>query len=289
MMRPLLLVLALFALACGSAPPPAAAVPPATPTAMPPATAADAPPPVASTSAAAPAASAPASTPQAGQGVALANGGSGYLSLPQPPGRHPAILVIQEWWGMNDWIKSNADRFASQGYVALAVDLYRGRSTASPDEAHELMRGLPEDRGIADIKAAFDLLAARPDVDPARIGIVGWCMGGGFALDFATVEPRLRAAVVNYGHLFSDAGKIDAIHAALLGNFGAKDRGIPAADVNQFAAQLKGKGKAIDFKEYEGAGHAFMNPNNKEGYDDAAAKDAWGRIDAFFGRTLKGG
>lgn len=238
-----------------------------------------------------------------GQTVAFGNGASGYLALPPAPGgpgapagaaaagatsaRRPAVLVIQEWWGLNDWIRSNADRFASQGYVALAVDLYRGRTASSPDEAHELMRGLPEDRGLGDIKAGFDLLAARADVDPQRVGIVGWCMGGGYALDFATIEPRLRAAVVNYGHLFSDAKKIDSIHAALLGNFGGQDRGIPAADVRSFADSLKAKGKDVDFKVYEPDGHAFMNPNNAHGYDAAAASNAWERIDAFFARTLK--
>jgi carboxymethylenebutenolidase len=224
-----------------------------------------------------------------GQAVPLANGGSGYLALPAPGPRHAAILVIQEWWGMNDWIKTNTDRFATQGYVSFAVDLYRGRSATSAEEAHELMRGLPEDRGLGDIKAAFDLLAARPDVDPARIGIVGWCMGGGYALDFATVEPRLRAAVVNYGHLFTDAAKIGAIHAALLGNFGATDRGIPAADVAAFEALLRSQGKDIDFKEYDGAGHAFMNPSNSQGYDASASADAWGRVDAFFAKQLGGG
>ena len=189
---------------------------------------------------------------------------------------------------MNDWVKENAERFAAQGYVALAVDLYRGRTATTPDEAHELMRALNEDRGIADMKAAFDLLAARPDVDPKHIGVIGWCMGGGYALDFTTVEPRLRAAVVNYGHLETDPAKIDAIKASLLGNFGGKDRGILPADVKQFESDLKAKGKEIDFKVYDGDGHAFMNPNNKAGYDDATSKDAWRRIDAFFTRTLKG-
>lgn len=225
--------------------------------------------------------------PHPGQAVSLTNGGSGYLAPPSSPGAaHAALLVIQEWWGMNDWVKSNADRFASQGYTALAVDLYRGRSATSAEEAHELMRGLPEDRAMADIKAAFNLLAARPDVDPTRIGIVGWCMGGGYALEFATVEPRLRAAVVNYGHLFTDPAKIGPIHAALLGNFGATDRGIPAEDVLSFESQLRAQGKNIDFKEFEGAGHAFMNQSNTQGYDAAAARDAWIRIDAFFTKEL---
>ena len=106
--------------------------------------------------------------------------GSGYLSVPPAPGKKPALIVIQEWWGVDDWIREQTDRFAKQGYVALAVDLYRGRSTKSPEEAHELMRGMPEDRAMADLKAGIDYLSSRPDVDPERIGVIGWCMGGGY-------------------------------------------------------------------------------------------------------------
>jgi carboxymethylenebutenolidase len=223
-----------------------------------------------------------------GPRVAFPNGGSGWLQAPATPGKHPAILVIQEWWGLDDWIKEDVARFAGQGYVALAVDLYRGRATSDPGEAHELSRGLPEDRAMEDMKAGFDFLAARADVDPARIGIVGWCMGGGYALAFAVAEPRLRAAVVNYGRLVTAAPKIEAIHAALLGNFAGQDRGIAPADVRAFAEALKADHKDADVKLFDGAKHAFMNPNNKDAYDAVAANEAWARIDAFFARTLKG-
>lgn len=218
-------------------------------------------------------------------------GGNGraYVVAPPGEGKHPAIVVIQEWWGLNDWIEDNADRFAGQGYVAAAVDLYRGKATDNPDIAHELMRGLDEDRGIADLKATVDLLAARPDVDPARIGAIGWCMGGGFALKIAAREPRLKAVVVNYGHLLSSPEAMDAIQPALLGNFAENDAGIPPADVNAFAAALQQKGKSVDFKVFPGVGHAFMNPSNKKGYDAAATKDAWARIDAFFDAKLRAG
>jgi carboxymethylenebutenolidase len=211
----------------------------------------------------------------------------GYLALPAgDKGPHPAIIVIQEWWGLNDWVREQTDRFAKQGYVALAVDLYRGRSTASADEAHELMRGLPEDRAMADLKGGFNYLAARRDVDPKRIGVIGWCMGGGYSLMLAASEPRLAAAVVNYGHLMTDPKTIQGIKVPLLGNFGAEDRGIPAADVKAFEATLHKEGKAADFKVYDGAGHAFMNPNNKGGYVAAAAADAWQRTDRFFAEHL---
>jgi carboxymethylenebutenolidase len=220
--------------------------------------------------------------------VDLEGGGKGYLVLPDGNGKRPAVIVIQEWWGLNDWIRENTARFAKQGYVALAVDLYRGRSTTDSGEAHELMRGLPEDRALADLKAGLRFLAAREGVDADRIGSVGWCMGGGYSLGFATAEPRLRAAVINYGRLVTAPERIAALRGALLGNFGGTDRGIPADDVRTFDSQLKAAKKDADIKIFDGNGHGFMNPNNKEGYDAAAASEAWSRIDAFFARTLKG-
>ena len=233
-------------------------------------------------------ASAPdAAPPPAGQPARFGDT-QGYLALPKDTaGKHPAVIVIQEWWGLDDWIKQQTDRFAGQGYVALAPDLYRGKVAKSPDEAHELMRGMPEDRAIADLKASFAYLASRDDVDPERIGVIGWCMGGGYALALATVEPRLRATAINYGRLVTDPNSITKLNSQILGNFGSADRGIPVEDVKAFGANLTKYGKLGDIKIYEGAGHAFMNPNNKEGYDAAAAQDAWGRIDRFFSRTLR--
>ena len=209
---------------------------------------------------------------------------SGYLALPAPPstGRKPAIIVIQEWWGLNDWVEQQANRFAGQGYVALAVDLYRGKVAADPEEAHELMRGLPEDRAIADLKAGFDYLTKRPDVDPERIGVVGWCMGGGYALAFATAEPRLKATVINYGRLVTDFDTIAKLNAPILGNFGDEDRGIPVEDVKKFGQTLTKAGKLGDIKIYEGEGHGFMSK------ESAATSDAWNRIDGFFKRNLRG-
>jgi len=213
---------------------------------------------------------------------------SGYLALPSSAdAKKPAIIVIQEWWGVDDWVREQTARFADQGYVALAPDLYRGRKTSSPDEAHELARGLPRDRAMADLKAAIDYLSTRPDVDPTHIGVIGWCMGGGYALELATTDPRVKATVVNYGSLVTDPAAITRITGQILGNFGGADRGIPVEDVKAFGAKLTMYGKLGDIKIYDGAGHAFMNPNNKEGYNEAAAKDAQGRIDRFFGRTLR--
>ncbi len=211
----------------------------------------------------------------------------GYLSLPDTPGKHPAVVVIQEWWGLNDWVKQQADRFAKQGYVVLAVDLYRGKVASDAGLAHELSRGLPEDRGIADLRAGVDYLVKRDDVKSSKIGVIGWCMGGGYSLGLALADPRIAAAVINYGHLVTDPNTIARIHAPMLGNFGANDQGITPADVKAFDAALSKAGKSFDAKIYDGAGHGFMNPNNTLGYAAAAADDAWKRIDAFFQKQLR--
>src|ERR1700721_421430 len=106
----------------------------------------------------------------------------GFRAVPDKPGIYPGIIVIHEWWGLNDWVKEQTEKLAAQGYVALAVDLYRGKVAADPSEAHELMRGLPQDRAIRDLQAAFAYLGTRKDVRAERIGSIGWCMGGGLSL-----------------------------------------------------------------------------------------------------------
>jgi len=211
----------------------------------------------------------------------------GLLYLPSGGGAHPAIVVIHEWWGLVDWVKQQASDYADQGYVVLAVDLYRGKTAADPETAHELMRGLPQDRGIRDLVAAVTYLKTRKDVNPARIGAVGWCMGGGYAAQLAIAEPSLRAAAINYGSLPTDPASLSKINARILGNFGGLDKGIPASDVDAFAAAMKADGKPVDVKIYPDAGHAFENPNNKSGYQPADAADAKERISKFFTQTLK--
>lgn len=212
---------------------------------------------------------------------------SGFLALPDGRGKHPALVVIHEWWGLNDQIKGEAQKFAGQGYVALAVDLYRGKVATTADEAHELMRGVPDDRGMRDLEAAFAYLASRRDVEANKIGSVGWCMGGGWSIRLAMSEPKLAACAVNYGSLPTEASNIAKIKAPVLGNFGAEDRGITPESVRAFAAAMKTAGKPCDVKIYEGAGHAFENPNNKDGYRPEAATDAWARMTAFFKKNLK--
>jgi carboxymethylenebutenolidase len=211
---------------------------------------------------------------------------SGYLATPDGPGKKPAVVVIHEWWGLNDFARRKADGFAKQGYVALAVDLYRGKVTADPDTAHQLMRGMPNDRALRDMKAAVAWLRARPDVDGAKVGSVGWCMGGGLSLDLAVAEPTLSGAVIYYGHLMTDPSTIAALKVPLLGNFGGQDEGIPVEDVQAFEAAAKKAGKSVDFKIYPDAGHGFASAKDPKVFRPADAKDADARTDAFFARVL---
>jgi carboxymethylenebutenolidase len=212
---------------------------------------------------------------------------SGFLAMPEKPGRYPALVVVHEWWGLTDWVKEQAQKLAEQGYIALAVDLYKGQVTTDPEVAHELMRGLPQDRAVSDLKAGFAYLATRKDVDRDHIGSIGWCMGGGYALQLAIHEPHLAACVVNYGALPTDPNDIQQIFAPVLGSFGANDRGITPADVQGFEKTMRGMNRRIDVKIYDGAGHGFENSTNTAGYRPDAAADAWARTLAFLGKTMK--
>jgi carboxymethylenebutenolidase len=209
------------------------------------------------------------------------------LHTPSGKGPFPAIIVIHEWWGLNDWVKDQAAKLADQGYVALAIDLYRGKVATTPDMAHEIMRGVPEDRAKRDLHAAFEFLQSQPNVKKNRIGAIGWCMGGGYALDVALQEPTLAADVINYGHLATDTDSLKKINAPILGLFGGQDQGITPDDVHKFEASMKRLGKKIDIKIYDDAGHAFENPNNKTGYRADDAADAWKRTVSFLSDTLK--
>jgi carboxymethylenebutenolidase len=209
------------------------------------------------------------------------------LYTPAGKGPFPAIIVIHEYWGLNDWVKDQAAKLADQGYVTLAIDLYRGKVATTPDMAHEIMRGVPEDRAQRDLHAAFEFLQSQHNVRKDRIGSIGWCMGGGYSLDVALQEPTLAADVINYGHLATDPDAIRKINAPILGLFGGQDHGITPDDVHKFEATMKQLGKKIDVKIYYDAGHAFENPNNKTGFRPDDAADAWKRTVSFFAETLK--
>lgn len=212
---------------------------------------------------------------------------TGYLAVPGKPGRYPALVVIHEWWGLTPWVKSETRKFADAGYVALAVDLYHGKVTNNPKMARELMTHLPHARAINDMKAAFNYLASRKDVEPNHIGSVGWCMGGGYSLQLAIHEPRLAACVVNYGELPTDRNELRKITAPVLGTFGGKDPVITPAEVTAFEKTMKELHKPLSAKTYPDATHAFEDSANKAGYRPADAADAWTRTITFLNKTLK--
>jgi carboxymethylenebutenolidase len=232
-----------------------------------------------------------AAAPAGEQGVTFKSGGeqaSGLLVTPEGQGPFPATIVIQEWWGLNDWVKDQARALAKEGYVALAVDLYRGKVATKQEDAHQLMMGTPPDQALRDLRAGFAYLESHPSVKKDRIGTIGWCMGGRYALQLATLEPKLAAAVAYYGAPPTEPAAIAAIQAPVLGSFGAEDKGPTPEQAQAFEEAMKKAGKTVDVKVYPGAGHAFANVNNPwGGYRKEAAEDAWARTTAFLAKHLK--
>jgi carboxymethylenebutenolidase len=208
------------------------------------------------------------------------------IYTPDGKGPFPGILVIHEWWGLDDWVKDQASKLSDLGYVALAVDLYRGKVATTADEAHEIMRGVPDDRAARDLHAAFEFLKSQPNVKRDRIASIGWCMGGGYSFNVALQEPTLTADVINYGHLATEPESLKKINASILGIFGGQDRGIPVEDVRKFEQTMKHLGKKVEIVIYPNAGHAFENPNNKAGYRPDDAADAWKRTVKFLAEML---
>ena len=202
---------------------------------------------------------------------------------PSPPG----VLVIHEWWGLNDNIRSMARQLAAEGYAALAVDLYGGRVAEEPALARELMQAA-QSRPVAiqaNLRQAHAYLVDR--IGAPRTGSIGWCFGGGVSLEAALLLPgELDAAVVYYGRVVTDRKRLERLDTPVLGLFGGADRGIPVESVRAFEAALRELGKTAEIHIYPGAAHAFANPSGTR-YDAAAAEDAWARTLAFLKQTLE--
>lgn len=212
---------------------------------------------------------------------------SAYLAEPQSSGKHPALIVIHEWWGLTDWIKQDAREFARRGYVALAIDLYHGKLASDPSQAYKLMMSVPRERAITDLRSGFEYLIGMKNVEPSKIGVIGWCMGGSYSFIAATHLPGLAACVIDYGNVATTASGVSAIHCPVLCNFAALDQAYTPAMGRAFAAAMRKAGKRIEFYEYPDVNHAFMNPNNTTGYDKVQSNIAWIRIYRFLGTYLK--
>jgi carboxymethylenebutenolidase len=222
----------------------------------------------------------PTSAPVPGKGTTIDLAGTkAYLSLPSGTGPFPAIVVIHEWWGLNANIEHWADRLASAGWAALAVDLYGGVVATEPDAAMAAMKAVDNAKAAATITAAFDFLAKDPRVLATKRAVIGWCFGGGWSLQTALAHPELDGAIIYYGQLETDPTKLSAIKARILGIFGTRDKGIPPEKVAEFEAALKQAGVRAEIHSYD-AEHAFANPSNPK-YDQTSAADAWKHVLAF--------
>jgi carboxymethylenebutenolidase len=213
----------------------------------------------------------------------------GFLAMPADAAEPlPGLIVIHEWWGLNDNIKAMTRRLAGEGYVALAVDLYGGSTATTTEQAQELMGAVVNapDAARANLKQAYEYLEKYAFAP--RIGSIGWCLGGGWSLETAMLFPeQLDAMVMFYGQFLNDKDVLEPLRMPMLGLFGAEDASLPVDDVVAFRRTLNGLGKSAKILIYPGADHAFANPSGGN-YNAEAATQAWEETRTFLASNLKG-
>lgn len=219
-----------------------------------------------------------------------ANGGTanGYLAVPSS-GRGPGVIVIQEWWGLNDQVKGVANMLAKEGFTALSPDFYGGKAAAmgEPDKAGKLMMELQRDDAAKVARGAAKYLRAQKVVSSQKVGVIGFCMGGGLAMLTAAVAPDDIAAVVNcYGVGPQQPTDVSGIRAPVLGIFGGKDHMANAEAIAKLERDLKSAGTMFEKHVYPDADHAFLNEQRKDAYREADARDAWSKIIPFLRQHL---
>ncbi len=213
-----------------------------------------------------------------------------FAARPQGGGPYPAVIVIQEWWGLNDHIKDVAARFAREGYVALAPDLYSrlgNKVTADPNEAGQLMMSLEKKDGVEDLLAVVKHLKSAAGVKADRIGVTGYCMGGSYTTLLACHSADVKAAAAFYGEV-PDDDTLARLHCPLLYVYGTEDGWIQRKDVDRLRETLKRHGKTAEVQIYAGAPHAFFNDTRPDVYREKEARDAWQRMLALFRQQLAG-
>jgi carboxymethylenebutenolidase len=224
-----------------------------------------------------------------GETVAFpANGrtAEGYLALP-PSGRGPGVIVVQEWWGLVDHITDIADRFARQGFVVLAPDLYHGEKTKSPDQAQKLLMALNISETAKDLRGAATFLRSRPDVQPRKVAAVGFCMGGQLALFAATAHPDVIDSAVNFYGIHPKVDPdVSRLSGPVLAHFGRRDKSVNEQTARALVERIKAAGKTVEAYFYD-AGHAFFNDQRPEAYHRPSAELAWDRTIEFLRRALQ--
>ena len=213
--------------------------------------------------------------------------GGGYLATPAS-GSGPGIVVIQEWWGLVDHIKTVAERLATAGFVALAPDFYNGQTTTSPDEAGKLMMALNIDEAEKKLRSAVDCVISRRETTGALVGTVGFCMGGQLSLYAACANVKVGACVDFYGIHPNVKPALANLKAPVLGFFAENDGFVSPDAAHQLESDLKAAGKQVDFTVFEGADHAFFNDTRAEVYHEHYATECWDRMIMFYNQHLKG-
>ena len=212
-----------------------------------------------------------------------------FAVAPSVKERRPAIILVQEWWGLNDHMKDVARRYAKEGYVALVPDLFSrlgNRVTTDANEAGKLMNALPQADGLTDLQASIAFLKTAPEVEGSKIGVTGFCMGGSYALMLPCVSRDVKATVAFYGQVPDPDTPLQHLACPLLYIYGEDDGWITKTDVQRLATALKKYNKPGAIKTYPGASHAFFNDTRPEVYRPAEAKDAWNRAVAFVRQHL---
>jgi carboxymethylenebutenolidase len=222
-----------------------------------------------------------------GEMVTFASSGGiaeGYLAKPAS-GKGPGVIVIQEWWGLNDNIKGIADRFAAEGYLALAPDLYHGKVTAEPDEAGKIMMELKMEEAAKELSGAYDFLRDHAN-GTGKVGSVGFCMGGRLSLFISTLKP-IDATVIYYGVMMGEQPDITKLQGPLLGHYAENDGWIPVTAVRDLEKKIQDAGKQAQFHVYPGTDHGFFNDTRPEAHNVEASKLTWERTLAFYAQHLK--
>lgn len=212
----------------------------------------------------------------------------GYLAQPEAEGTYPGVIMIHEWWGLNENIEDMARLLAHEGYVVLAVDIYEGSVAENSDQARVLAGTAREntEKSVANMQAAIDYLQTLPAVEDQSIGSMGWCFGGQQSLNISRTSEDLDATVIYYGNLETEAAKLQTLKGPVLGIFGAEDTGIPVESVQAFEAGLDQLGIENNIYIYPGVGHAFANPSGSR-YAPEETVDAWEKTVNFLNQNLK--
>jgi len=212
--------------------------------------------------------------------------GHAFLALPEGDGPFPGVIVVQEWWGLDDHIKDVARRFTDEGFVALAPDLYHGKVTHEPNEAQKLMMSLNMGRASQELAQAADYLASRPEAAGRGIGAIGFCMGGGLALTLACDSPHVKAAAPFYGGNPSPIERVGNLRGPLFAAYAQNDGWITPQVRQELEEALSQHAIPHEFKVYPGTEHAFFNDTRPEVYNREAANDAWQRAISLFRDNL---